>query len=84
MGWKIGEGAGKSPTYVGADDGGDDGSWYDDAPDSETGEDQEAPGSIERIGLQASKSSNALGFSGQLVRSNGRPAPRRNTYPLSL
>ena len=37
---------GKDVTYVGADDGGDDRSWYHDTSDSETGEDQETPGSV--------------------------------------
>lgn len=52
-------GAGKDATYVWADDGGDDGSWYDDASDTETSEDQETPGSVESISLQASQSANA-------------------------
>ena len=30
---------GKDGTYVWANDGGDNGSWYDDAPNSETGKD---------------------------------------------
>jgi len=30
-------------TYVGTDDGCDDGGWDDDAADSETGEDEETP-----------------------------------------
>ena len=46
-------------TYVWADDGGDDGSWYDDAADSETGEDEETPGSVERVSPQASHGTNA-------------------------
>ncbi len=49
----------KDGAYVWANDGSDDGSWYDDAPDSKTREDQETPGSVERISLQASKSANA-------------------------
>ena len=49
---------GKDGTYVGANDGGDDGRGYDDAPNSESCEDQEAPGSVERIGLQTSESTN--------------------------
>ena len=58
MAWRAGEGVGEDGTYVGANDGGDDGRGYDDAPDSESCEDQEAPGSVERIGLQASESTN--------------------------
>lgn len=50
---------GKDGTYVRADDGGDDGSRYDDTSNSEAGEDQEAPGSVESVNLQAGKSANA-------------------------
>ena len=53
------DGVGEEGTYVWANDGSDDGSWYDDAPDAKTREDQETPGSVERINLQASKSANA-------------------------
>lgn len=45
--------------YVWANDGGDDGSWYDNAADSEAGEDQETPCSVECISFQASKGTNA-------------------------
>ena len=58
-GVEHGGGMCKDETYVRANDGGDDGSWYDDAPNSKTGEDQKTPGSVERIGPQASKSANA-------------------------
>lgn len=56
------EGVGKDATYVWADDRGHDGSWNDDAPNSETGEDQETPGTVQGISLQASKSTNAWNF----------------------
>lgn len=49
-------------TYVWANDGRDDGSWDDDAADSETGEDKETPGSVERVGFQTSKSADACGI----------------------
>lgn len=52
--------------YVWADDSSNDRSWHDNAPNSETGEDQETPRSVERISPQASKSGNAYGFSYQL------------------
>ena len=38
-------------SYVGANDGGDDGCGDDDAAYAETGEDEETPGSVERVGL---------------------------------
>ena len=59
VGWSMGEGVGKDGTYVRANDGGDNRSWYDNAPDSETGKDQKTPCSVEGIGSQASKSANA-------------------------
>ena len=61
---------GENGTYVWADDGGDDGSWYDDAADSKTGEDEEPPGSIERIGPQTSHSADAWGYPSQSFPSN--------------
>ena len=45
----MGKGAGKDGTYVWANNGSDDRSWYDDATYPETGKDQETPRSVERI-----------------------------------
>ena len=66
--WRGGKGSG---TYVWANDGGDDGSWDNDAANSETGEDKETPGSVECVGFQASESAGACGLS-ELVILNRR------------
>ena len=78
-----GRGGGESGTYVWTDDGGNDGSWYDDAADSKTGEDEETPGSVERIGPQASHSATACGLQVSHFRPTEDYHEVLDTYPLS-